>query len=67
MGSETPQLATSKVTRTEKNTVWLDLVPQDKTGPAAKAEKYSMEFVDADTVKMLKQGDPAALLLKRSK
>ena len=66
-GKDAPQLATYKVTKTEKSTVWLDLVPQGKTGPAPKAEKYSMEFVDADTVKMLKEGEPAALLLKRSK
>lgn len=66
-GSEAPSVASYKVTRAEKNTVWLDLTPQGKAGAAAKAEKYSMEFVDADTVKMLREGDPAALLLKRSK
>jgi len=64
---EAPELASYKVTRQEKDTVWLDLVPQGKTGPAAAAQKYSMEFVDQDTVKMLKEGDPAALLLKRQK
>lgn len=66
-GKEAPELANYKVTRQEKNTVWLDLVPQGKTGPAAAAEKFSMEFVDPDTVKMQKEGDPAALLLKRQK
>ena len=66
-GQEAPQVASYKVTRSEKNTVWLDLVPQEKSGPASKAQKYSLEFVDADTVKMLREGDPAALLLKRQK
>jgi hypothetical protein len=66
-GQEAPQVATYKVTRSEKSTVWVDLVPQAKNGPASKAEKYSLEFVDADTVKMLKEGEAAALLLKRQK
>ena len=66
-GQDAPQVASYKVTRSEKNTVWLDLVPQEKSGSAPKAQKYSLEFVDADTVKMLREGDPAALLLKRQK
>ena len=66
-GKETAEVASYKVTRTEKNTVWLDLVPQGKAGPAAEVEKLSFEFVDDDTVKMLKEGEPAALLLKRQK
>ena len=66
-GKETPQLATYTVTKQHKTTVWLDMVPQGKTGAAPKAEKYSLEFVDTDTVKMLKEGDPAGLLLKRVK
>jgi hypothetical protein len=66
-GQETPEVATYKITRQDKNTMWVELVPQGKTGPAAEAEKLSMEFVDDDTVKMLKEGEPAALLLKRQK
>src|SRR6266545_688796 len=34
-GTETAEVASYKVTRQEKNTVWVDLVPQGKTGPAA--------------------------------
>ena len=66
-GTDAPQVATYKVTRQDKGTVWVDLVPQVSGGGTAPAEKFSLEFVDADTVKMLKEGDPAALLLKRSK
>jgi hypothetical protein len=66
-GQETPQIATYKVTRQEKSTMWVELVPQGKTGPAAEAEKLSMEFVDDDTVKMLKEGEAAPVLLKRQK
>ena len=66
-GKETAEVASYKVTRTDKSTVWLDLVPQGKTGPAAEVEKLSVEFVDDDTVKMQKDGEPAALLLKRQK
>ena len=66
-GKETPELASYKVTRQEKSTVWIDLVPQGKTGAAAVVEKLSLEFVDDDTVKMQKEGEPAALLLKRQK
>lgn len=66
-GQETPEVATYKVTRQEKTTVWVDLAPQGKDGPAAEVEKISLEFVDDDTLKMQKEGDPAALLLKRQK
>jgi hypothetical protein len=61
------EVATYKVTKQEKNTVWVDLVPQGKTGAAAAVEKLSLEFVDDDTLKMQKEGEPAALLLKRQK
>jgi hypothetical protein len=47
--------------------VWLDLVPQGKDGAAAAVEKLSLEFVNDDTAKMMKEGDPAALLLNRKK
>jgi hypothetical protein len=66
-GTKPPQVATYKVTRQDKKTVWADLVPQDKGAAAPSAEKYSFEFVDGDTVRMLKEGEPAAILLKRSK
>jgi hypothetical protein len=66
-GTEAPQVATYKVTKQEKNTVWLDLTPQLKAGAAAEVEKLSFEFVDDDTEKMQKEGEPAALLLKRQK
>jgi len=58
MGTFTPSLH-PVLAVTSKGTPW--------TGPAAEAEKLSMEFVDDDTVKMLKEGEPAALLLKRQK
>ena len=64
-GEQTPEVATYKITRQEKNTVWLDLTPQGTT--AEETEKLSLEFVDDDTVKMMKEGDPAALRLNRPK
>jgi len=66
-GQEPPEIATYKITRQEKSTVWVDMVPQGKAGAAGPAEKFSLEFVDDNTVKMQKQGDPAGLLLKRQK
>jgi hypothetical protein len=66
-GTKPPQVATYKVTKQDQTKVWADLTPQGKDGAAATAEKFTFEFVDANTVKMLKEGDPAALLLKRSK
>jgi len=61
------EVATYKVIKQEKDTVWVDLVPQGKDGAAAPVEKLSLEFVDDETVKMQKEGDPAAILLKRKK
>jgi hypothetical protein len=66
-GAEAPQVATYKVTKQDQTKVWADLAPQGKDGAAGKAEKFTFEFVDANTVKMLKEGDPAPLVLKRSK
>ena len=66
-GQETPEIAAYKITKQDKNTVWVSLVPEGKTGDAGKAEEFSLEFVDDDTLKMQKEGDPAALLLKRQK
>ena len=65
-GDTPAQVAKYTVRRQDKTTLWADLVPQTKDGAAPAAEKYSFEFVDANTVKMLKEGEPAALLLKRS-
>jgi hypothetical protein len=66
-GSEAPQVATYKVTKQDQKTVWADMVPKKKDGSAGAAEKFTFEFVDPNTVKMLKEGDPAALLLHRAK
>jgi hypothetical protein len=66
-GQETPEVATYKITKQETSKVWLDLTPQGKAGAAPEVEKLSLEFVDDDTVKMQKEGEPAALTLKRQK
>jgi hypothetical protein len=65
MGGE-PQVATYKVTKQDQKTLWADLVIPVKNGAGATA-KFTFEFVDANTVKMQKEGDPAPLVLKRSK
>ena len=67
-GTQPPEIAAYKITRQEKNTVWLELTPQAKDGAAApEVEKISLEFVTDDTVKMKKDGEGAALLLNRKK
>jgi hypothetical protein len=66
-GTEAPQVAGYKVTKQDPRTLWVDLTPQVKSGPAPSAMQYWLEFVDANTVKMQKVGDPAPLVLKRSK
>lgn len=66
-GTKPPQVASYKVTKQDQKTVWADLVPQEKDAPASTVQKFTFEFVDANTVKMLKEGEPAALVLKRSK
>ena len=66
-GSDAPEVATYKVTKQDQKTVWADMTPQKKDGSAGTAEKFTFEFVDANTVKMQKEGDPAPLVLKRSK
>ena len=65
-GQET-EVTTYTVSRQEKSTVWIEVVTPAKAGAAAKTEKLSMEFVDDDTVKMQKEGEAAALILKRQK
>ena len=63
------QPARYTVTRSEKSTVWVELVPQAKNGAAAapKAEKYTFEFVDPDTLKMGHEGEAGTMTLKRKK
>ena len=56
-----------KVTRTEKNTVWVDLTPEAKAGASPKTEKYSFEFVGADVLKMGREGDASTMTLNRKK
>jgi hypothetical protein len=57
--------ASFKVTKTEKSTVHFDAV--DKTKPGSAPDKLSAEFVDDDTVKLSKDGDPIVLILKRAR
>jgi hypothetical protein len=66
-GTDAPQVASYKVTKQDTSTVWVDLVPPAQDGKAAPAQKFTFQFVDPNTVKMLKEGDPAAVVLKRSK
>ena len=66
-GTNEPQVASYKVTRQDESTVWVDLTPRVERGAPIPAQKYALEFVDANTVKMLRVGDPAPLVLKRSK
>ena len=61
-----PQVATYKVTKQDQKTLWADLVIPVKGG-AGETAKFTFEFVDAYTVKMQKEGDPAPLVLKRAK
>lgn len=61
------QPARYKITRTEKNTVWMDLMPEAKNGASPKTEKYSFEFVGADMLKMGREGDAATMTLNRKK
>jgi hypothetical protein len=64
-GTHEPEVAAFKVIKQDKTTVWADFTTQEKGKPSV--DKYTFVFVDANTVKMTKEGDPAALLLKRSK
>jgi hypothetical protein len=64
MGGEA-QVATYKITKIEKNTVFFDALA--KSAPDKPADSMYAEFVDDDTVKVSKVGDPLILLLRRAK
>jgi hypothetical protein len=66
-GTAAPQVANYKVTKQEQSTLWVELAQQKKEGGTAAPDKFTFEFVDANTFKMLHEGDPAPLVLKRSK
>lgn len=64
-GGGAPQVASYKVTKSDKTTVWIDVTPQGKD--AAATEKLTVEFVNPNTVNMKKEGDPMSLRLNRAK
>lgn len=66
-GSQPPEVAKFAVTKQDKTTVWADMTPPKKDGTDGPTEKFTFEFVDANTVKMLRVGDPVAMVLKRAK
>jgi hypothetical protein len=51
------------LTRTDRRSVYFDAVERTRAGAAP--DRMRAEFVDADTVKLTKAGDPQVLLLKR--
>jgi hypothetical protein len=53
------------LTRTDRRSVYFDAV--DRTQAKATPDRMRAEFVDADTVKLTKAGDPQVLLLKRAR
>jgi len=63
---EKADTATYKVTRSAKSTVWLDATSKKKDGTEA-VDKLMAEFLDADKVKLSKEGDPLVLILTRQK
>jgi hypothetical protein len=60
-----PHVASYKVTKIEKRTVYFDAISKEAT--AKDADKMYAEFVDDDTIKLSKVGDEMILLLKRTK
>jgi hypothetical protein len=60
-----PQVASYKVTKIEKRTVYFDAVT--KNAPEKDVDKMYAEFVDDDTIKLSKVVDEMILLLKRTK
>ena len=60
-----PQVASYKVTKIEKGTVYFDAIA--KQAPGKGADKMYAEFVDDDTIKLSKVGDELVLVLKRTK
>lgn len=65
MGSGEPQVATYKVTKVVKSTVYFDALA--KTAPAKGADPMYAEFTDPDTLRLSKVGDEVVLLLRRAK
>lgn len=57
-----PQVASYKVTKIEKRTVYFDAVAK-----GTPADEMYAEFVDDDTIKLSKVGDELVLLLKRTR
>jgi hypothetical protein len=64
MGGEA-QVATYKITKIEKNTVFFDALA--KAAADKPPDSMYAEFVDDDTVKVSKVGDALVLLLRRAK
>jgi hypothetical protein len=65
-GDETAEIATYKVTSSDKSTVRFDVTSKKKDGSPS-TDSMIAEFVDTDTVKFSHEGDPMALVLKRVK
>lgn len=64
MGGD-PQVATYKVTKVDKRTVYFDALANK--APEKGADHLYAEFVDDDTIKLSKVGDEMILVLKRQK
>ena len=65
-GDEAAEIATYKVTASDKSTVRFDVTSKKKDGSPS-VDSMIAEFVDTDTVKFSHEGDPMALVLKRVK
>ena len=65
-GDEAAEIATYKVTASDKSTVRFDVTSKKKDGSPS-VDSMTAEFVDKDTVKFSHEGDPMALMLKRVK
>ena len=65
-GDEAAEIATYKVTASDKSTVRFDVTSKKKDGSPS-VDSMTAQFVDKDTVKFSHEGDPLALMLKRVK
>jgi hypothetical protein len=65
MGSGEPQVATYRVTKVEKRSVYFDAIA--KTAPDKDPDQMYAEFVDDDTIRMSKVGEEVVLVLKRAR
>ena len=65
-GDEAAEIATYKVTASDKSTVRFDVTSKKKDGSPS-VDSMTAEFVDMDTVKFSHEGDPMAIILKRVK